>query len=348
MNRFKIGSKFIGEGESTYIVAEIGANHNGDISLAKEMIDGAIECNVDAVKFQTYTSRELLSDFEREILWGTKKTRENIANMFDRISLKREWHDEVFKYARGKGMEVFSTPFSTEGVDFLSSLDVPCFKIAASDVNYTDLLKKVSLTGKPVMLSLGKCSMAEADTSICYLEECGSDMNVLMHCVAQYPSPMDEMNINVIKTLKQMYNEYVIGFSDHSLGTTAALGAVALGAKVVEKHFTIDKGLEGPDHWFSMDINEMKHLVNEVRNLEVAFGSGRKRVLSCEDDERKKSIRSLVLNRDVQAGDVLKRDYMKMVRPGYGISPFDIDKVIGLKVSRELKENTVLTWDCFK
>lgn len=341
---------FINKNGKTFIVAEIGANHNGDLELAKKSIEEAYRCGVDAVKFQTYSSKELLADKDRVITWGKNgEVSENIASMFDRIALKRDYHKELFEYAKSFGLIPFSTPFSVDGVDFLvNELDVPFIKIAASDVNYIDMLKKIGKTKKTAMLSLGKCTLAEADIAIKTLIENGCEKLVIMHCVSNYPSKMEDMNLNIIKSLKMMYPDCIVGFSDHSLGITAALVAVAFGAKVVEKHFTIDNDLYGPDHWFSMNPKTMKSLVDEIRNLEVAMGSYNKDIVNSELDERKTSIRSVVLNRNVNKNHIIEESDLKVVRPGYGISPYDKEKLIGLKVNKDLKEDTVLLWDYFK
>ncbi len=204
MDIFKIGKKEIGLNRPAYIVAEIGANHNGDPALAKKTIEAAVKCGVDAVKFQTYTAKELVADLDRIVVSGPEgnKTSERIEEMFNRIALKREFHKEVFDYAKEFGLEVFSSPFSIDGVDFLNKLNVPCFKIAASDVDYLDLLVEVAKTDKPVMISLGKCSIGEGDMAISTLQDNGCSQIVIMHCVSQYPSQMKDMNLSVIKSLK--------------------------------------------------------------------------------------------------------------------------------------------------
>lgn len=333
----------------TFIVAEIGANHNNNLELIKKTIDAAADCGVNAVKFQTYTSEELLSDYDRLITYGDKEqVTETIGSMFDKLSLRREWHKELFDYAKSKGLVAFSTPFSIDGAIFLNDLDVPCFKVAASDVNYLKMLEYLGGTNKPVMLSLGKCTIAEADEAIVTLENSGCKELVIMHCVAQYPSPMEDMNLKIIETLRSQYPDKIIGFSDHTTGTTAAIGAVVLGARVVEKHFTLDKKLDGPDHWFSMDPTDMKELVTAIRDIEIALGSSRKRIAKSEIGERKTSIRSIVLNSGLKKGSIVTEDILKYTRPGWGISPSDVNKIIGLKLNQDLEINTVLEWKFFK
>lgn len=341
----KIEDIIISNDSPTFIIAEVGANHNGDLELAKKSIDAAALCGVDAVKFQTYTTEELLSHKEAIVTTGKNgETTQTLKELFDNVTLKREIHKEIYDYAKSKGLICFSTPFSVEGVAFLEELDNPIYKIASSDVNYVDMLEVIGVTKKPVFLSTGKCTLPEMDMAIELLQKSGTTDLCLLHCIANYPSKMENMNLNVIKTLKQMYPEFIIGFSDHSLGITASLGAVCFGAKIIEKHFTIDKNLDGPDHWFSMDPTDMKNLVTGIRDLEVAFGTQRKFLAQNEVPEKYWATRSLHINKDLKAGDIINKEDLDMLRPGYGISPFDRDKVIGIKLAKDIKKGTVLEW----
>lgn len=210
------------------------------------------------------------------------------------------------------------------------------------------MLEVIGATKKPVFLSTGKCTLSDMDMAIELLQKSGTTDLCLLHCVANYPSKMENMNLNVIKTLKQMYPECIIGFSDHSLGITASLGAICFGAKIIEKHFTIDKNLEGPDHWFSMDPVDMKNLVIGIRNLELAFGTQRKFLSQNEVPEKHWATRSLHINKDLKVGDIIKKEDLDMLRPGYGISTFDKDKVIGMRLEKDIKKGTVLEWNYFK
>lgn len=346
----KIENKIISNDSPVFIIAEVGANHNGDLELARRSIDAAFICGVDAVKFQTYTTDELLSNKDAIVIHGKNgnEITETVEEMFDKVTLKREFHKEIFDYAKSKGLICFSTPFSKEGVEFLEQLDNPIYKIASSDVNYVDMLEVIGATKKPVFLSTGKCTLSDMDMAINLLQNSGTTDLCLLHCIANYPSKMQNMNLNVIKTLKQMYPESIIGFSDHSFGITASLGAVCFGAKIIEKHFTIDKNLEGPDHWFSMDPIDMKNLVSEIRNLEMAFGTQRKILNLSEEPEKYWSTRSLHINKDLKSGDTVNKEDLDMLRPGYGISPFDRDKIIGMKVTKNIDKNQVLEWAHFK
>ncbi|MDZ8189548.1 MAG: N-acetylneuraminate synthase family protein [Nostoc sp. ChiSLP02] len=350
MANFPIGKIQIGDNTPPLVVAEIGANHDGNAKKAELMLQEIAATGAKAVKFQTYTAEELVADSQRIITWGSagKEQQERIGDLFQRLSLPREAHADLFQVAHELGLEVFSTPFSEKGVDFLMELNVPAFKVAASDVNHLPMLRHIAQTGKPVFLSLGKCTLAEADTAIATLFESGCRELCIMHCVAQYPSPMEEMNLRVIPTLATLYPECAIGFSDHSLGTTAAIAAVALGASVIEKHVTLNQDSVGPDHWFSLNMAQLHQLVCGVKDTYTALGHPRKRVVACEESERKTSVRSLVLRHKVAAGHRLQPEDIKIVRPGGGIAPQFLDTVLGMKVSADLAENTVLQWEIFK
>ncbi len=345
-----LGSHIISENSPTFIIAEVGANHNGSLRLAKETIDAAAECGVDAVKFQTYTTEELLINSNNITVYGKEghKVSESLKEMFDKVTLKREHHKELFEYAQHKNLLCFSTPFSVTGVHFLEELDNPIYKIASSDVNFIDMLEAIGKTRKPVFLSTGKNPIGDIDRAVDILIQNGNKELALLHCVAKYPAPFQEINLRVIQTLKTMFPKSIVGFSDHTQGITMALGAVSLGAQIIEKHFTLDKNLPGPDHWFSMDPEEMTSLVQEIKSLEMAFGSSRKIVTKCEKNERYWSTRSLVINRDIIIGESIQRDDLDMLRPGYGISPFERDNIVGMVVARNLVKGDVLEWKHFK
>ncbi|MEM9964839.1 MAG: N-acetylneuraminate synthase family protein [Asticcacaulis sp.] len=346
----KAAGREIGEGQPCFIIAEIGANHDGDLSRARDMIAQAAEYGVDAVKLQLYTAGELLADPERVILHGEpgEEVSEPIGALFDRLVVPREACEDLFDYARSLGLIPFATPFSPEGAAHLGGIGMPLFKVAASDLCYFDMIDEIARWGKPTILSAGKCTLAEIDLSVSHARKAGIEGLGLLHCVAQYPAPHAEMKLSTIPVLKALYPDCVVGLSDHSIGIASALGAVALGAKIIEKHVTYDKNAPGPDHWFSADPAEMALLVREVRALEAALPGVRQGVLDCERHERETSVRSLVTARAVKAGDVLRKADLKAVRPGTGIHPADQEKIIGLRVPRDLAANHVLSWTDFK
>ncbi len=347
MAYFRMGKRCVGEAAPVYIVAEIGANHNGDPALARDMVSAAAATGADAVKFQMYRTSSLLADRDRKIVWGPpgKERREPIGAMFDRLSLPLSAYAPLFRHARSLGITPFATPFSPYEARRLLRLGVPGFKIASSDVAYGDLLRTAGGSGKPVLLSTGKSTLGEIEEAVAMLRAAHCQDVALLHCSALYPAPAPEINLRAMVTLGRQFPDCVIGYSDHSIGIAACLGATALGARIIEKHFTLDKRMDGPDHWFSADPAETAQLVREVRFLEQALGSTRKGVSDEEKKERKVSTRSLVLKTALEAGTVLRRTHLKAVRPGWGIHPGDVDKVAGLALRKSLPANSVLTWE---
>lgn len=350
MTPFKLGSHLVSETLPPQVIAEIGANHDGSVEKAAHMVRAIARSGARFVKFQHYTASELVADLDRETNWGPphQRVRERVGEMFNRLSLPHAALRELFTEARRLGLEPLATPFSEKGADELMSLEVACFKVAASDVTHLPLLKHLALLKRPVVLSLGKCTLGESDAAIQHLLDNGCPSLSILHCVATYPSPMAEMNLRVIPQLKSLYPECMVGLSDHSVGIIAAVAAVALGAQLVEKHVTLDKAAPGPDHWFSLDMNELSGLVREIANAYAALGHGRKRVLSCEQQGRLFATRSLVAHRAIPAGARLTRDDLKIVRPGTGLAPSFIDVVVGMELKHSLSPNEVLQWAHFR
>jgi len=346
---FKVIDRIVGGLAPCFIVAELGANHDGNPQRAYELIDIAAVAGADAVKFQTYSAAELVADPNRVVTWGREgqERSENIGCLFDRLALPRDAHKPLFTYAESKGLIAFSTPFSLDSVDFLNNLDVPLWKVASSDVRDKFLLEHLTRTGKPIILSTGKSTLPETSRAVDTLRA-GNVPFAVLHCLAQYPAPMDEVNLATIPAFQSIFPDAVIGFSDHTIGITAALGAVALGAKIIEKHITYDQDAAGPDHWFSSSPQEFKDLCREVRRLEVAIGGVRTGILPSEVRERETSVRSLVLKHGLRAGDVITGDVLSTKRPGHGIDPYDADKIIGIAVPRALAAGSVLTWEALK
>lgn len=348
-DKFAVCDVFIGGDSPCFIVAEIGANHDGDPKRAMELIEMAAAAGADAVKFQTYSASELVADPDRVLNWGREgyEREETIGALFDRLALPREAHKDLFDFAKSKGLVAFSTPFSLDGVDFLNDLNVPLWKVASSDVRDKRLLEYIASKTKPVILSTGKSLLQETARAIDILRFHKVPFAVL-HCLAQYPAPMEEVCLSTIPAFKGIFPDAVIGFSDHTIGITAALGAVALGAKILERHVTYDECAEGPDHWFSSPPEEFTQLCQEIRRLEVAMRGVRTGILPSEAREREVSVRSLVLRVGLKAGDCIRHEHLEAKRPGYGIDPFDADKIIGMMVPRDLPGGSVLTWEALK
>jgi sialic acid synthase SpsE len=346
---FNVEDRPVGGQAPCFIVAEIGANHDGDPTRAMELIEMAASAGADAVKFQTYTASELVADPDRVLSWGREgyERQDTIGALFDRVSLPRQAHKDLFDFAKTKGLVAFSTPFSLDGVDFLNSLNVPLWKVASSDVRDKRLLEYISSKAKPVILSTGKSLLQETARAVDILRSHSIPFAVL-HCLAQYPAPMEEVSLSTIPAFQGIFPDAVVGFSDHTIGITAALGAVALGAKILERHVTYDVGAEGPDHWFSSPPSEFAQLCQEVRRLEVAMRGVRTGILPSEAREREVSVKSLILRVGLKAGDFIRPEHLEAKRPGYGIDPFDEDKVIGMIVHRDLPSGSVLTWEALK
>lgn len=350
MGCIEIRKRRIGDGCEPLFIAEIGANHNGDPTKAERMLRRLAEMGAEAVKFQLYASEELVADGDRIVTWGPRgrQQSEPIGQLFDRLSLSRDSMAELLAIGRELELLTFATPFSEGSADFLAEQGVPCFKIAASDVGHVQLLRHVAQTGIPVLLSLGKCTIAETERAVETLRSNGCRQLGLMHCVAAYPAPIDEMHLRTVGLLKELYTDAVIGLSDHSIGTTAAIVSVALGGALVEKHVTESRADNGPDHWFSMEIDEVPRLQQQMKEASLVLGTPRSGILKCELTERKTSTRSLVASRNIPVGAAITPADIKIVRPGTGIEPMFLDAVLGLSTTREITENTPLTWNCFK
>lgn len=350
MNDIAINNRLVGERHPPLLVAEVGANHDGDVRRAETMLRDLAKAGAELVKFQLYSAGELLADPERIITWGQtdRERRESIGGLFDRLALPREALRDLVALGKELGVLVTASAFSQDGVAFLEKIGAPCHKVAASDVAHLAMLRDMAQTGKPVMLSLGKCTLAEADVAIETLTANGCEQIILFHCVAQYPAPFEEMNLRTIPTLAGLYPDCVLGLSDHSIGTPMGIASVALGARVIEKHITYDTNADGPDHWFSLPIAEVSGYIAALNHTFDALGSGRKRILNCESSERQTSVRSLVTATPVPRGAPITKDMLKVVRPGTGLSPHFFDAVVGLAPTRDLPVNTVLQWSHFK
>lgn len=330
-----------------YIIAEIGSNHNGDMDLARKIIDAAVEAGAHAVKFQSWTPESLIAkeEYEANTVYtdDPKKHWGSLREMVEEYYLRADQHKELNDYCKSKGVDFCSTPFSEEEADLLLELDVPFFKAASMDINNLRLLRYLGKTGKPIILSTGMATMGEIEQAILTIEETGNRHIVLLHCVSVYPPEMDTINLRNITTLQQAF-DYPVGFSDHTIGSAIPLASVALGACVIEKHFTIDKDLPGWDHMISADPEEMSVITGESENIVMAMGSAR-RVLSEEEKKKMpKMRRSIVSARAMKKGDIIKEKDMVFKRPGTGIAPDEERFVVGRKVKYDIPADAVLRW----
>ena len=332
------------------IVPEVGANHGGDVAVAHAMIDALAVQGADCVKFQIYTTHELVSDPERSVTWGQAPTTttESIGQMFDRVSLPWGAYQELFSHARTVGLEPFGTPFSSAGLRHLLQLGVKRIKVASSDVTHVDFLRECAETGLPVILSLGKSTLAQADYAVTVLEDAGCPDITLLHCVSTYPAPADDLNMRVLTTLRQAFPSCSVGYSDHTQTFVAAIVAATLGAEMIERHVTLDHTQEGPDNWFSLPIHEFWDFSATVQEAQKSLGSGRKVISPSEEPGRLNGTRSVIAAHDLQVGDVIGPDDVKIVRPGTGLAPELLAAIIGMAVTADVPSNTPLTWSMFK
>jgi N,N'-diacetyllegionaminate synthase len=338
-----IAGREVGRGRPCFIIAEVGVNHNGDYDTALKMVDVIAETSADCVKFQTFSADEFINDPNEtyEYISQGKVVRESMLEMFRRLELKREAFAALFERARERGLIPLSTPTDRNAVDLLGELGAPAYKVGSDDLVYTQFLDYVARKGKPMIISSGMATATDVDRAVQTIQQAGNDQIVILHCVSLYPTPENEVNLRKIKTLRDRYGD-LVGFSDHSLGITAALGAVALGACIVEKHFTLDRNMQGPDHRFSADPAELKSLVSEVRRLEKNLGSGHFQLSEAETKMAALAHRSIVLDRDVATGEEITVEHLSYRRPGTGLMPYESARVIGRRARKALPAGTML------
>jgi N,N'-diacetyllegionaminate synthase len=340
-----VGPKVIGFGSRVFVIAEIGLNHNGSVGEARKLIDAAAEAGADAVKFQSFRVDRLLVS-SRDRYAQQTDGEESTYQMLRRYELSWEDQEKLKRHADERGVLFMSTPFDEESADFLDSLGVPLFKIASSDITHVPLLRHVASKDKPILLSTGMSFLSEVADAIWNLKSAGAKEILLMHCVSSYPASPKDMNLRALQTL-QSYFELSVGLSDHSEGILLSLVAVALGAVVIEKHFTLDKTAAGPDHKSSIDPAELKQLVKSLQEVEASLGDGRKRPANTEEESRLFGRRSIVAAVDIRIGETIAPWMLTCKRPGSGLEPRFLEKVIGMTARRNLGKDTILQWEDF-
>lgn len=342
-----LGSKAIFNGSDPYIIAEIGANHNGDMNLARKMIDSAKECGCDSVKFQSWTPSSLISkqEYDKNQSYddSPKKHFGSLRAMVEKYYLRDEQHFELKEYCDSIGIDFCSTPFSISEANLLREMNVPFYKIASMDVTNHRLLRHVGQLSKPVLLSTGMATLGEIDSAVNTLVKVGAKDIVLLHCISIYPPKYGDINLRNIEMLRSSFG-CPVGFSDHSIGVSIPLASVALGACVIEKHFTIDKDLPGWDHEISASPEEMKIIVTESRNIVKALGASRRIVSAAEQEKKAKFRRSIVSSGTLEKGHIIKEEDLEFKRPGSGIGPEHEQMLIGRTVARTIPEDHVISW----
>ncbi len=346
MEKIDINGRLIGTGELPFIIAEIGSNHNGDMRLCKKLIDSAKKCGADAVKFQSWSKTSLISraEYNRNTCYSDKKKHfGSLEEMVEKYQLTPEQHYDVKKYCDKKGITFLSSGFSEEEIDLLDSLDVPVFKIASMDINHLPLLRFIANKHKPVILSTGMATLGEIEQAVQVLRNGGAGPIALLHCISIYPPDYNTIHLRNMHMLQQSFS-VPVGFSDHTIGTAISLAAISLGACIIEKHFTINKNLEGWDHAISADPVELETIVREGKNIYHALGKTTRSVTNAEMQKRKTFRRSIVMRRAMTEGEIITINDIDFKRPGTGIAPDEIDYVIGRKLTVGLDIDDLIRW----
>ncbi len=325
-----------------YIIAEAGVNHNGSIDIAKKLIDEAKSAGADAVKFQTFKAENLVSKNTPKAEYQKQNTSSDQSQfeMLKKLELSEEDHKELISYCKSKQIDFMSSPFDEESAAFLVSLGLKTLKIPSGEITNTPFLKFLSKQNVKIILSTGMSNLGEVKLAVETLNK-SKDSLALLHCVTEYPAPFNENNLNAMLTLKKEFGNPV-GYSDHSPGIEISLAAAAMGAEYIEKHFTLDKNMEGPDHKASLEPDELKKMIDGIRNIEKSMGDGIKIPADCEKKNIKIARKSIVANADLKKGDVLSSDKIAIKRPGTGISPKDSEKIMGSILKRDINYNEVI------
>jgi pseudaminic acid synthase len=343
----KIQNRIINEDTSSFIIAELSGNHEGSFDKAKQIIKAASEAGADAVKLQTYTPDTITLNCDNEyfqITQGTIWDGRTLYNLYEEAYTPWEWHKELIDYANSLGLICFSSPFDLTAVDFLEELNTPAYKIASFEINDIQLIEYVASKGKPIIMSTGVATIGEIDEAIKACKRQGNNQIILLKCCSAYPTPMEDINLRTMPNMKDTFGTHT-GLSDHTLGHTVALGAIALGATVIEKHLTLSRDDGSVDSAFSMEPQEFKEMVTAIRDLEKAMG----RITYDLTEKQLNSSahkRSLFVSANIKVGEIFTKDNIKSVRPSNGLNTKYIGDILGKKATKELKLGTPLTWSC--
>lgn len=326
-----------------FIIAEAGVNHNGDISLAKQLVDVAVSAGADAVKFQTFKAEKLVCKNAEKAAYQKETTNqaESQLEMLKKLELSEEMHDQLIDYCKKKGILFLSTPFDVDSVDYLIELGIEIIKIPSGEITNYPYLRKIAQTGKKVILSTGMSSLKEVREAVEVLKEYGNKDIAVLHCNTEYPTPFTDVNLKAMLTMRDELGVKV-GYSDHTMGIEIPIAAVAMGAQIIEKHFTLDKTMDGPDHKASLEPHELKAMINAIRNVENALGTGVKE--PSESEQRNIGIvrKSIVAKYAIKKGEVFSEENLVTKRPGTGVSPMKWNEIIGTVAGRDYKEDDLI------
>ena len=331
--------------DRVFIIAEAGVNHNGNVEIAKKLVDAARNAGSDAVKFQTFKAEKTVSIFaaKAEYQKGTTEESETQLEMVKKLELDMNEHREIMSYCNQKGIMFFSTPFDLESVDMLNVLGLGVFKIASGEITNLKLLEKIGSLNREIILSTGMADLTEIKDALTVLNEAGTPREkiTILHCNTEYPTSMEDVNLLAMQTVNKAFNTKV-GYSDHTTGVEVSIAAVALGATVIEKHITIDKNMNGPDHKSSLNPREFKEMVMAIRNIEVALGDGVKRASLSELKNKKIVRKSIVAANDIKQGEIFSESNITIKRPGCGLNPMKWYSVIGEVAKRDFKKDEAI------
>lgn len=346
----KIGNRIIGKGHKPFIIAEMSGNHNQSIDTAKAIVKAAADAGADAIKLQTYTADTMTLDIkdgdfliqDEKSLWNGR----NLYELYEEAHTPWDWHKPLFDYARELGLIAFSSPFDDTAVDFLEELNVPCYKVASFEMTDLNLVKKIASTGKPMIISTGMATIAEIAETVETARAAGCEELVLLKCTSTYPASPEDTNLATIPLMRETFG-CEVGLSDHTMGIGVPIASVALGASVIEKHFTLRRADGGVDSAFSIEPEELKQLVTEVERANLAVGKA-KIGPSKKEENSKQFRRSIYVTKDVKAGEVISLENIRVVRPGFGLESKYLNLVDGLLFSRDVKAGARLNWDILK
>lgn len=329
--------------KTVLIIAEAGVNHNGNIETAYKMVDAAKEAGVDIIKFQTAKPELVISKFAQKAEYqkNTTDAEESQLEMCKKIHLKFEEYIPLKKYCESLGIRFLSTPFDLDSVDFLDELGCDMWKIPSGEITNYPYLVEIAKTGKPIILSTGMCTMKDIHAAINVLNEFGAGKITLLHCTTEYPTPYEDVNLNAIDSLRDEFN-LEVGYSDHTKGISVPIAAVAKGARVIEKHFTLDRNMEGPDHKASLEPKELRRMVEEIRNIEKALGNGVKEPANSEVKNIDIARKSIVAKKLIRKGEKFTLDNITTKRPGNGVSPMEWNNVLGQVAVRDFEEDELI------
>ena len=325
-----------------YIIAEAGVNHNGSYELACKLVDAAKTAGADCIKFQTFKSELLVSRNARKAEYQKDTTGEGSqVDMLKKLELSYDEFLKLKQYCDQTGICFLSTPFDFESIEFLNSIDMPFWKIPSGEVTNLPYLVALAKTGKPVVMSTGMCSMEEIEAAIKVLKENGTHDIKLLHCNTEYPTPFEDVNLKAMQTIRDVFG-FEVGYSDHTKGIEVPIAAVAMGATVIEKHFTLDRNMEGPDHKASLEPDELTAMVNSIRHIEKSLGTGDKKPSPSEIKNIIVARKSIVAKKKISAGEVITEDLITAKRPGNGVSPMKWFDVVGTKAIRDFEEDELI------